>query len=165
MRLFTTASVCLGIALTAIAAGIPSNSLTATIVADAPTGVAVTPTVQEPDLIEPNMAPIVSGDPLPNIPPPGACGQSVQMSMIGSMWLMPNACHPFTEAGDIPAHVVEFLNRGYTNCKSCAFWFGSKCEGDVAWAGKIPPGSFQLTFPFRHQPYSYECLDFDSNWP
>jgi hypothetical protein len=132
MRLLTSVSVCLGYALPAFAAGIPvvSSSITAVIVtpthvAGAPTGVAVTPTTeQQPDLIQPNMAPIVSNTSptFPHSVPPGTCGRAVQVTMLGSVWIQANACRRFTEKGDISAHVVEFMSEGYTNCKSCAFW-------------------------------------------
>ncbi|KAL5397142.1 hypothetical protein PMIN06_003673 [Paraphaeosphaeria minitans] len=123
MHLLTTFFLCLGISIIAMTAGIPPNIVTATFIPNDATGLVATPTIaQEPNLISPNMAPIVSGTPEPHIPPPKACGQAVQMTFIGSTWILPNACHPFTERGDIPAPVVEFLNKGYTNCKSCAFW-------------------------------------------
>jgi hypothetical protein len=132
MRLLTTVSVCLGYALPTFAASIPAVSSTTSAVmvtlihtAGAPTGVLVTSTIeQRPDLIQPNMAPIVSNTspPKPHSAPPGTCGQAVQVTMLGSVWIQASACRRFTEKGDIPAHVVEFTSEGYTNCKSCAFW-------------------------------------------
>lgn len=41
----------------------------------------------------------------------------------------------------------------------------SDCVGEVAWKGKVPGSPFTLKFPLGNRPYSYECLDFDSNWP
>ncbi|KAL5386482.1 hypothetical protein DPSP01_004207 [Paraphaeosphaeria sporulosa] len=122
MHPLATVSVCLAIILTAIAAGKPPNIETATLIVDPPAGVAATPTTaQEPNLISANMAPILSDTLEPHTPPSNACGQAVQMSFFGSTWILSNACHPFTKKGDIAALVVEFINEGYTNRKSCAF--------------------------------------------
>jgi hypothetical protein len=39
------------------------------------------------------------------------------------------------------------------------------CEGAVAWRGKVPAGNWILNFIRGDEPYSYECLDYDSDWP
>ncbi|KAF9737534.1 hypothetical protein PMIN01_05313 [Paraphaeosphaeria minitans] len=181
MHLLTTFFLCLGISIIAMTAGIPPNIVTATFIPNDATGLVATPTIaQEPNLISPNMAPIVSGTPEPHIPPPKACGQAVQMTFIGSTWILPNACHPFTERGDIPAPVSTRATRTARAARSGSKFClegevrvqmlmrersGSDCTGKVAWSGKIPSGLSQLKFPFGQQPYSYECLDFESNWP
>jgi hypothetical protein len=42
---------------------------------------------------------------------------------------------------------------------------GPDCDGAVEWKGKLPPGNWVVNFFFGDEPYSYECLDFDSDWP
>ncbi|KAJ4356484.1 uncharacterized protein N0V89_004518 [Didymosphaeria variabile] len=158
MRLFTTALMCLGLALTVAAAGIPPPDVvvTPTSAIGGSTDVP-TPTDKEPNLIDPNMAPIVSDTPAPHIPPPGTCGQAIWVPFLGSVWIQANACHRFGDAGDIPAPSVEFINEGYSNCKICVFWKGKDCKGDVAWMGKIPSSSFTVKFTNDNYPYSYFC--------